>query len=190
MVDEQITYVVNKIKQELNTEIYNEMTIIFNNTYEIENDECSSKVIDSMKMNNIVKCKLLQASADNLKNDIVNSLTAAIEKKLDADVLSKLEQDIFNQLDLFANNTQTSDTNTDIESKTTNIKNFINTTINTNISNNAIMEARSTIINIGIQQSEDIKIINLAKAFLDDGKLTQEEIDAIFKKANKKEDSK
>jgi hypothetical protein len=27
---------------------------------------------------------------------------------------------------------------------------------------------------------------DLAKAFLDDGKLTQEEVDAIFKKANKK----
>ena len=173
MVDEQITSVVNKIKQELNTEIYNEMTIIFNNIYEIENDECSSKVIDIMKINNIVKCKLLQASADNLKNDIVNSLTAAIEKKLDADVLSKLEQDIFNQLDLFANNKQTSDTNTDIESKTTNIRNFINNTINTNISNTAIMEARSKIIDIEIQQSEDIKIINLAKAFLDSEVITK-----------------
>ena len=29
-------------------------------------------------------------------------------------------------------------------------------------------------------------ITDLAKAFLDDGKLTQEEVDAIFKKANKK----
>jgi hypothetical protein len=27
---------------------------------------------------------------------------------------------------------------------------------------------------------------DLAKAFLDDGKLTQDEVDAIFKKANKK----
>jgi hypothetical protein len=33
-------------------------------------------------------------------------------------------------------------------------------------------------------------ITDLAKAFLDDGKLTQEEVDAIFKKANKKEDTK
>jgi hypothetical protein len=33
-------------------------------------------------------------------------------------------------------------------------------------------------------------ITDLAKAFLDDGKLTQLEVDAIFKKANKKEDSK
>ena len=33
-------------------------------------------------------------------------------------------------------------------------------------------------------------IPDLAKAFLDDGKLTQEEVDAIFKKANKKEESK
>lgn len=31
---------------------------------------------------------------------------------------------------------------------------------------------------------------DLAKAFLDDGKLTQEEVDAIFKKANKKDESK
>ena len=29
-------------------------------------------------------------------------------------------------------------------------------------------------------------ITDLAKAFLDDGKLTQEEVDSIFKKANKK----
>jgi hypothetical protein len=29
-------------------------------------------------------------------------------------------------------------------------------------------------------------ITDLAKAFLDDGKLTQDEVDAIFKKANKK----
>jgi len=33
-------------------------------------------------------------------------------------------------------------------------------------------------------------ITDLAKAFLDDGKLTQAEVDAIFKKANKKEDTK
>jgi hypothetical protein len=33
-------------------------------------------------------------------------------------------------------------------------------------------------------------VTDLAKAFLDDGKLTQEEVDAIFKKANKKEDNK
>jgi len=33
-------------------------------------------------------------------------------------------------------------------------------------------------------------VTDLAKAFLDDGKLTQEEVDAIFKKANKKEESK
>jgi hypothetical protein len=33
-------------------------------------------------------------------------------------------------------------------------------------------------------------ITDLAKAFLDDGKLTQDEVDAIFKKANKKEESK
>ena len=33
-------------------------------------------------------------------------------------------------------------------------------------------------------------ITELEKAFLDDGKLTQEEVDAIFKKANKKEESK
>jgi hypothetical protein len=33
-------------------------------------------------------------------------------------------------------------------------------------------------------------ITDLAKAFLDDGKLTQEEVDAIFKRANKKDDSK
>jgi hypothetical protein len=31
---------------------------------------------------------------------------------------------------------------------------------------------------------------DLAKAFLDDGKLTQEEVDAIFRKANKKDESK
>jgi hypothetical protein len=31
-------------------------------------------------------------------------------------------------------------------------------------------------------------ITDLAKAFLDDGKLTQAEIDAIFKKANKKDE--
>jgi len=29
-------------------------------------------------------------------------------------------------------------------------------------------------------------ITDLAKAFLDDGKLTQEEVDAVFKRANKK----
>jgi hypothetical protein len=29
-------------------------------------------------------------------------------------------------------------------------------------------------------------VTDLAKAFLDDGKLTQDEVDAIFKKANKK----
>jgi hypothetical protein len=33
-------------------------------------------------------------------------------------------------------------------------------------------------------------ITDLAKAFLDDGKLTQEEVDAIFRKANKKEETK
>ena len=33
-------------------------------------------------------------------------------------------------------------------------------------------------------------VTDLAKAFLDDGKLTQEEVDAIFKKANKKEETK
>lgn len=33
-------------------------------------------------------------------------------------------------------------------------------------------------------------ITDLAKAFLDDGQLTKEEVDAIFKKANKKEESK
>jgi ribonuclease I len=33
-------------------------------------------------------------------------------------------------------------------------------------------------------------VTDLAKAFLDDGKLTQQEIDAIFKKANKKEETK
>jgi hypothetical protein len=33
-------------------------------------------------------------------------------------------------------------------------------------------------------------VTDLAKAFLDDGKLTQQEVDAIFKKANKKEESK
>ena len=33
-------------------------------------------------------------------------------------------------------------------------------------------------------------LTDLAKAFLDDGKLTQEEVDAIFKKANKKEETK
>jgi hypothetical protein len=33
-------------------------------------------------------------------------------------------------------------------------------------------------------------VTDLAKAFLDDGKLTQEEVDAIFKKANKKDDNK
>ena len=33
-------------------------------------------------------------------------------------------------------------------------------------------------------------ITDLAKAFLDDGKLTQAEVDAIFKRANKKEDVK
>lgn len=33
-------------------------------------------------------------------------------------------------------------------------------------------------------------ITDLAKAFLDDGKLTQAEVDAIFKRANKKEESK
>jgi hypothetical protein len=31
-------------------------------------------------------------------------------------------------------------------------------------------------------------ITDLAKAFLDDGKLTQEEVDAIFKRANKKDE--
>ena len=33
-------------------------------------------------------------------------------------------------------------------------------------------------------------ITDLAKAFLDDGKLTQAEVDAIFKRANKKDESK
>jgi hypothetical protein len=33
-------------------------------------------------------------------------------------------------------------------------------------------------------------LTDLAKAFLDDGKLTQDEVDAIFKKANKKDESK
>jgi hypothetical protein len=33
-------------------------------------------------------------------------------------------------------------------------------------------------------------LTDLAKAFLDDGKLTQEEVDAIFKKANKKDETK
>ena len=33
-------------------------------------------------------------------------------------------------------------------------------------------------------------LTDLAKAFLDDGQLTQEEVDAIFKKANKKEEIK
>ena len=33
-------------------------------------------------------------------------------------------------------------------------------------------------------------ITDLAKAFLDDGKLTQEEVDAIFRKANKKDETK
>ena len=33
-------------------------------------------------------------------------------------------------------------------------------------------------------------LTDLAKAFLDDGKLTQDEVDAIFRKANKKDESK
>ena len=33
-------------------------------------------------------------------------------------------------------------------------------------------------------------VTDLAKAFLDDGNLTQDEVDAIFKKANKKEETK
>ena len=33
-------------------------------------------------------------------------------------------------------------------------------------------------------------LTDLAKAFLDDGKLTQDEVDAIFKKANKKDETK
>jgi hypothetical protein len=33
-------------------------------------------------------------------------------------------------------------------------------------------------------------ITDLAKAFLDDGKLTQAEVDAIFKRANKKDETK
>ena len=210
MCNQQATSVVHKFRQDLETEIRNEMNTTFNNTYETKTvSECSSTVINSMRMNKLViynvkrfkmsndaiatvKCKLQQASSAELKNDIATSLTSAIEKKLDASVLSKLEQETKSQMGSYAGNTQISDTNTDIEGKTTtNIQNLINTTINTNISNTAIMEARSTIINdfdfgegVFAMQAEDVEITNLAKAFLESEVVSTAVTDVINKIAN------
>ena len=192
MGNSQSASVINKIKQELETEIHKEMNTTFNNTYETKTvSECSSTVINSMTMKKLMiyktkgfrmsndavvtmKCKLQQASAAELKNDIASALTAAIEKQVQTDVLSKLNQDATSELG-GVGNTQSSSTTHDIEGNTfTDIKNFVTTTINTTITNTAIMEAKSTVINdfdfgegVFAIDSEDVEITNLAKVFLE-----------------------
>lgn len=192
--NKQESSIVNKIKQELITDIYKEMIATFNNIYETKTVSICSKTetnsmemskltirkVTGFKMSNdavgIVKCKLQNASAAELKNDITSALTAAIEKKIDAvtDVLSKLNQDATSQLGGVANTQSASTTN--------DIKNFVTTTINTintTITNIAIMEARSKTINdfdlgegvFAIQSDEEIT--NLAKGFLESEAISQ-----------------
>ena len=121
--------------------IQKEMILQFTNRYINKTNIDCNKLKEFFNENSIINCTFNYASIQDIKNNIINSLTYAIEKYLDMNVLNILENDI-TLLNTIGNN------NTSIKytlMENNNIRNKIYIEIENSITNENIFEIIQTI---------------------------------------------
>ena len=191
MGNHQSSESITNIKNTVITDIQNTMKSNFNNTFKTTTtNTCEQTITQITTVQNLtvtgkckvnitnqakgdLKCKLQQASTQDIQSNIVSSLSAAIEKNLDAELLKKLDQKAESSLGSMGN-TQSSTTKTDVENTSyTNIRKLIDITVKTEIINDTIIDAKQTLFqqieagNISASGECEVNIGNIGISFLE-----------------------
>jgi hypothetical protein len=144
----------------------------------IQADRLVIENANGVKIGNVanakIKCGLEKASAQDLQSNIVNSLTAAIEKNIDEAILKQLDQKAKSELGSIGGDQDIS-TTTKLDNTTiNNIRNKINLEVKTELSDETLLSAKATALQdirfdegITITNSSNIEITNVAESFLD-----------------------
>lgn len=205
MGNHQSSESITNIKNTVITDIQNTMKSNFTSTFKsTTKNTCSQTATNQIKTGDIdldggskltitnemklsLKCSLEQANEQDMQTNIISSLSAAIEKNLDAELLKKLDQKAESSLGSMGN-TQSSTTKTDVENTSyTNINKLIDITVKTEVTIETILEAKQEAYNsievgkITMKGGSEFTLGNSLNAFLD-SKIITKAVNSVINK--------